>query len=155
MKGLHLQKTLIFTKFRCLAIFIQVFFIFPLFPDILGRGLILPEKIDSHRDQWKWDWMILRQLWIFRIFKSVFSELTMVNQFLILVNIYYYYKVLNIYYFWLKTVSSNCGSNFVVLISIIRILMSFIWKPQWVHFFQNCFNFGPFSGLKICTIAQK
>ena len=93
---------------------------------------------------------IMGQLCILRIFKSVFSELWPIwmwkgkctwkhfktvtaNQFSILVNIYYCYKVFNIYSFLLKTVSSNYSSDFDVLISIISILMSYI-KTQWVYF---------------------
>ena len=58
------------------------------------------------------------------------------TQFLMLVNIYYSYKVFNIYSFWLKTVFSNYDSDLDVLISIIRILMSYLKNPNECTFLE-------------------
>ena len=76
------------------------------------------------------------------------------NQFLILVNIYYYYKVFKIYSFWFKTVFNNYGSDFDVLISIIRILMTNIKKIQRVTFLEIITTLAHFCSPKMTKKAR-
>ena len=76
------------------------------------------------------------------------------NQFLILVTIDYCYKVSNICSFWLKTIFSNYGSDFDLLISIIRNFISYIKKSSKCTFFEFVSILIYFQTLKFLPLLR-
>ena len=90
--------------------------------------------------KWKYNWKHFRTI--------------RANQFLILVNIYYCYKVFNIYSFWLKTVFNNYGSDFDILISIISILMTYTKNPNECTFFEIVSILIYFQAIKFLKLPR-
>ena len=62
--------------------------------------------------------------------------------------------MLNIYHFWLKTVFSNYGSDFDVLISIVKILMYYIKNPNECTFFEIISILINFQALKFLQLPR-